>query len=235
MVELGTPADEAYRSLATNVRFSAVGRTRTVIAVTSASPGEGKTTLVANLARTLAAAGSKVAVISADLRRPSLGELFGVADENEGLTTVLLGESTLPESVRQIEVLPGVTMVFLPSGPVPANPPAILASAPMADVVKRIAAAGADIVLLDTAPLLPVSDTLVLAQHCDAVILSVVPQGTRKSHLVEAVNRLRRVDIDILGITLDGVTKQELGYYGFGEGDYGAKPQGKVSSTSPKG
>ncbi len=235
LVDVGSPAEEAYRSLAANVRFSTMGRKSTRILVTSAVPGEGKTTLVANLARTLALAGSRVAVVSADLRRPALGAIYGVDDTGDGLTSVLLGRSTLPETMRQVEVAPGTVVAILPAGPVPGNPPALLASPSMADVLTRLEGAGADVILLDSAPVLPVSDTLVLAQHCDGALLVVVPEVTKKSHLTQTVSRLRNVDTPIIGIALDGVTESALGqYYGIGYGGYGGAPPAAAQAPAPR-
>ena len=232
-VEAGSPAQEAYRSLATNIRFSAIGRSSTKIAVTSPSEGEGKTTVVANLARALADSGSKVAVVSADLRRPTLGEFFDIDEAEAGLTTVLLGDTPLLETATSVKCDPGVTLVFLAAGPIPGNPQAILGSPAMGDVITRLENAGADIILLDTAPILPVSDTLALVQHCDSVLLSIVPNGTKKTYLTEAVNRLRRVGTEILGISLDGVTEDALGYYGAGAGRYGARPADDETVVGP--
>lgn len=226
-VEGHSAAEEAYRALATNIRFAMIGRATTRIVVTSGSPGEGKTTLVANLARTLAIAGSKVVVVSADLRKPDLGECFGIDESESGLTSVLLGDALLPAAVRQVECMPGVNLLFLPAGPIPSNPQAVLASGAMGEVLARLESAGAEVILLDTAPVLPVADTLALMQHCHSVVLSVVPEATKRSDLKETVGRLRHIEAQILGISLDGVTKQMLGYYGLGAGVYGSREKSR--------
>jgi capsular exopolysaccharide synthesis family protein len=230
LVELGEAGDEAYRSLAANLRFSSMGRASTRILVTSAGPGEGKTTVVANLARTLVLAGSSVAVVSADLRRPALGPIFGVDDAGDGLTSVLLGRAPLPSVMHAVEVAPGNRLCLVPAGPLPGNPPAMLASPSMADVLAQLERAGADVVLLDTAPVLPVSDTLVLAQHCDGALVVAVPEVTKKSELAEAVAALRNVETPIIGIALDGVTRSGLDGYTSTDAEAHLAP---VTTTSP--
>ena len=216
LVAVGSRADEAYRTLATNLRFSALGRTTSTLAVTSAVPGEGKTTVVANLGRTLAASGARVVIVSADLRRPRIGSVFDIDETTTGLTSVLLGEVTLAEALRPLDVGAGLRMALLPSGPLPGNAPAILGSEAFAKILTRIEEAAADVILVDTAPVLSVSDSLVVAQQVDGVVVTAVPDLTKKSNLAEAVRRLRAVEAEIVGVVMNGVTDKTGNYYGYG-------------------
>ena len=216
LVAVGSRADEAYRTLATSIRFSAVGRTTSTLAVTSAIPGEGKTTVVANLGRALAASGARVVIVSADLRRPRIGSVFDIDETTTGLTSVLLGEVTLAEALRPLDVGAGLRMALLPSGPLPGNAPAILGSEAFAKILTRIEEAAADVILVDTAPVLSVSDSLVVAQQVEGVVVTAVPELTKKSNLVEAVRRLRAVEAEIVGVVMNGVTDKTGNYYGYG-------------------
>jgi capsular exopolysaccharide synthesis family protein len=240
LVAAGSAADDAYRGLATNILFSAEGRTTSRLAVTSASSGEGKTTVVANLGRTLAASGARVVIVSADLRRPRIGSVFDIDETAPGLTSVLLGEVSLGEALPPLDAGTGLRMALLPSGPLPGNAPAILGSAAFAKVLTRIEEAGADMILIDTAPVLPVSDTLVLAQQVDGLVVTAVPELTKKSNLAEAVRRLRAVEAEIVGVVMNGVTKKTGNYYGYSYGysdgyrqDFGNPAEVEGLSSSP--
>ncbi len=242
LVAAGSPADEAYRTLATNIRFSAEGSTTSRLAVTSATPGEGKTTVVANLGRTLAASGARVVIVSADLRRPRIGSVFGIDETATGLTSVLLGEVPLAEAVLPLDIGTGLHMALLPTGPLPGNAPAILGSEAFAKILTRLEEAGADMILIDTAPVLPVSDTLVVAQQVDGLVVIAVPELTKKSDLAEAVRRLRAVETEIVGVVMNGVTKKTGNYYGYGYGygysdgyrhDFGNPAEVEALSLSP--
>jgi capsular exopolysaccharide synthesis family protein len=145
LAEPTSPAAEAYRSLAANLRFATAGRVQT-IGITSAAAGEGKSTTVANLAIALSEGGRRVIAIDADLRRPGLHTLFG-ADNGDGLSSMLVSED-MPLPLVDTAA-PGVRL--LPSGPSPANPLEVLASRKL-DFVLSQASAQADFVVVDTAP-----------------------------------------------------------------------------------
>ena len=224
MVDPGTPAAEAYRGLCASVRFSSLGKQCHRIAVTSPLAGEGKTTIVANLARAVAEAGWNVVVVSTDLRRPRLGDLFDQDERERGVTSVLLGDAALADCVVPVSVDGGPTLAFLPAGPEPANPPALLGSEEFGTVLDQLERMGANLLLLDCPPVLPVSDTLAVAQQVDGVVVTAVPEQTRKRHLRDAVNRLKGVDAGILGLVLSGVSETARRYYkypSYGEDEYG--------------
>jgi Mrp family chromosome partitioning ATPase len=131
-------------------------------------------------------------------------------------------------------------MALLPTGPLPGNAPAILGSEAFAKILTRLEEAGADMILIDTAPVLPVSDTLVLAQQVDGLVVTAVPELTKKSNLAEAVRRLRAVEAEIVGVVMNGVTKKTGNYYGYSYGysdgyrqDFGNPAEVEGLSSSP--
>lgn len=208
--EPSSPAAEAYRTLRTSVQFLAVDRPTGVIQITSAGPGEGKTTTLANLAVTLARAGYRVVVVCCDLRRPRVHEFFGL-ENAVGLTSVLLGQLPL---ARAVQTVPGLDRLHvLASGPLPPNPSELLASRRTAEVLSQLRAAGY-IVLVDSPPLLPVTDGLVLAKRMDAVLLVAVSGLTTRKEATRSVELLQQVGAPLVGTVLNGVTADATyGYY----------------------
>lgn len=197
----GHPVAEAYRSLRTALEFLSVERDLTVIQVTSALSAEGKSTTVANLALALAGDGRTVAVICCDLRRPRLHKFFGV-DNQVGLTSVLAGLTPLHEAIRQAPHAPRVSI--LPSGPVPPNPSELL-SAPITTEVFKELRELADVVLVDTPPVLPVTDAAIVARYVDATVLIAAAGQTTVPHLGETVDRMRAIDAPLVGVVLNRV------------------------------
>ena len=217
---------EAYRTLRTSLRFSSIGTQRKTIVVTSSDQAEGKSTVVGNLAVTLADSGLRVVVVSADLRRPTIGAIFGLQDTQQGLTSVLVGDAKLAECLRPVPLASGHTLYVLPAGPLPSNPAELLGSRGMRDIVASIEQAGADYVLIDSPPVLPVSDALALAQFSDGVLVLTVANQTKKQHLAETLDRLHTVNADVVGVVINGVPTRGR-YYGgaygrYGDGAYGA-------------
>lgn len=245
LVPTKSPAAEAYRTLRTSLRFSQIGNQRKTLVVTSSDQSEGKSTVAANLAVTLAESGLRVVLVSADLRRPTLAEIFGVSESDKGLTTVLIGDASLAECLRPISLASGQSLYLLPAGPLPQNPAELLGSRGMRDVVAAIEQAGADYVLIDSPPVLPVSDAMALAQFADGVLLLAVANQTKQSHLAETLDRLRQVNADVVGVVVNGVpTRGRYGsYYGrYGYGgysyrqSYGSVEQGRNGKSSrPRG
>lgn len=206
LVQSGGPAAEAYRSLRTAVKFESMHRPMSTIQVTSALASEGKSTTVANLAVTFAEAGERVVVVCCDLRRPRIHEFFGLGN-NVGFTTALLEKTDLVRVSQRISDHPNVALVA--SGPPPPNPSELLSSAAAKKVLSDLKEL-ADIVLIDSPPVLPVTDAAILAQHVDATILTVAAGQTTSTELVETINRLRAVDAPLLGVVLNGVKEASL-------------------------
>jgi capsular exopolysaccharide synthesis family protein len=203
---------EAFRTVTTSLRFSDLGRKKRIIAVTSASMSEGKSTVTANLAVALAQGGRRVVAISGDLRRPSLAQFFGINDTEVGLTSVLVGDVPVSGAVVKVADPDATGLLILPVGPLPHNPAEILGSAAMKQMLDGLVAAGADYVLIDCPPILAVSDTLSVAEHVDGVIIVCVPGQTKSEDLADACGRLRQVGAEIIGVVANGVSEKRAKY-----------------------
>ena len=205
-----SPPAEAYRTLRTSIQFLGMDRPVRTVQITSPSAQEGKTTTLANLAVAMARAGRRVVVVCCDLRRPRVHEFFGL-DNTVGFTSVLLGELSLPQALQRV---PTVERLYvLPSGPLPPNPSELLSSRRTLDVLTSLRSDGG-LLLLDSPPILPVTDGLVLAQHVDATLLVTMAGSTSRKDAARAVEMLRQVDAPLVGAILNGV--KEEGHYGYG-------------------
>jgi polysaccharide biosynthesis transport protein len=214
LVEAGSPSAEAYRSLATSLRFSSVATGRRVLAITSAVGGEGKSTVAANLAIALAESGQRVVVVSADLRKPVLAGFFGKGELDVGLTSVLLGDATLNDALVPIKVDGSRGLYLLPSGPLPHNPTEMLSSSRATEVIANLREAGADFVLVDSPPVLPVADTLAITQLVDGMLVVVAAGESRDGNVARTVAKLRSVQADLVGLVLNGVSNDSsMGEY----------------------
>jgi succinoglycan biosynthesis transport protein ExoP len=209
VTEPTSPAAESYRSLRTSLQFARQEQQLRSVVVTSPGVGEGKTSTLANLGVVFAQAGERVVLVSCDLSRPRIGEFFGL-DEREGLTSVLLGERTLEEAVLPV---PGCDRLsLLPSGPVPPNPAELLNNARIRDIFSRLRD-HFDLVLIDSPPVLPVTDAAILAQYADATLMLAAAGQTRRADLHRAVEKLDQVGATIPGLVLNKVTRQTGRYY----------------------
>ena len=224
-MDLSTPIAEAYQGLQTSLRFSGAGKARRAIAITSPGSGEGKSTITANLAVMLAESGLNVAIVSADLRKPTIGRLFGVNERaTTGLSSVLIGDVTLAEAIMPVELASGRRLVLLPTGATPHNPAELLSAPEFGKVLKELEEMGADFVLVDCPPVLAVSDPLAVSQHVDGMIVVGFLGRTRKADLLETTNRLRQVDAEVLGTIVNGLPTRGPGSryayrYGYGVGE----------------
>ncbi|AKK30560.1 protein tyrosine kinase [Mycobacterium sp. EPa45] len=185
---------EAYRKLRTNLQFLAIENPPRVITITSATPCEGKTTTAINLALVLAAAHYKVALIEADMRRPFVRRYLGLTGE-AGLSTVLSGATTLKESLQTTRY-PGLTV--LTAGAVPPNPSELLGSSRMNDLLSELRVQF-DYVVLDTPPLLAVTDPAIVAANTDGVLILTRFGHTKRDQLTHAISSLHEVGAPILG------------------------------------
>lgn len=200
LTEPRSAAAEAYRTLRTNLTFfAALDRPIETLVVTSAAPDEGKCQVLANLAVTMAQGERRTILVDADLRRPSLHEVFGVSNER-GLTTMILDEQAV-DAPPLLDV--GVENLWLmPSGPLPPNPADILGSAKMEHVID-VLKERADIILFDAPPVVVVTDAAVLGTKVDGVLLVVSAGRTRRDHAERAKELLERVHVRILGAVLN--------------------------------
>ncbi len=210
-------AAESYHALATSLRFSSLGKEKRTILITSSVGEEGKTTVTANLAAVLAESGFRVVVVSADLRRPMLGELLHSAETEKGLTSAMLGDRELASCFVSVPLPSGKNIFVLPAGPLPHEPAVLLGSDAFGNVLEQIKRSQADFILVDCAPVLPVSDPVAASRHVDGVIVLALHGETRENELAETVNRLRQVDADIIGVVLNGVpvSRGRFDYYGY--------------------
>lgn len=200
---------EAFRALRTNLRFLGQSSAGRVFVITSANPGEGKTTTTVNLAAALMEGGARVAVVDCDLRRPAVAARLDM-DNNAGLTDVLIGRVELDDVLQPW----GATGTVLPTGPLPPNPADLLASAGMTEILAALAAAN-DYVIVDTPPLLPVTDAAVLAAASSGAIVVTAAGKSHTHELRDALAVLERADAHTLGIAVT-MTKTSHQQYGYG-------------------
>ncbi len=202
---------EAFRSLRTSLLLSTAGHPPKFIVITSATPSEGKTTAASNLAAILAQRDTRVLLIDGDLRRPNIHHRFGL-NGKVGLTTVLTGATMLEETVQHVTEIPNLDV--LPSGPVPPFPTEMLSSGAMEAILKRCGELY-DYVVIDSPPILSVTDGVILARQADAVVL-VVRHGKSSKHVVRrARDILLRAGAGITGIVLNAVDLNSPEYYGY--------------------
>jgi polysaccharide biosynthesis transport protein len=223
-------SSEAYRGLRTSIQFMALDKVTKVLQITSSSAGDGKTTTSANLAWTMAESGQRVVLVSCDLRRPRIHEFFGLPNDR-GFTSVLLGEAELKDVLLPIPNQPRLKV--LPSGPVPPNPSELLSSVKAHEIFKSLAAY-ADIVLVDSAPVLPVTDAAVLSKHADAIVLVVSVGLDGRRDVIRSVETLNQINAPIVGTVVNraGETDSYAYYnrgYGYSE-QYSDKAKGRKSS-----
>ncbi|WP_167829005.1 polysaccharide biosynthesis tyrosine autokinase [Streptomyces sp. MZ04] len=211
-----SPRAEAFRRLRTNLQFAQVGERPRIISVTSSLPGEGKTNTAANLAVSLARAGIATCLVDADLRRPCLAGTFGLV-QDAGLTSVLIGQAPAADVMQQATA----GLAVLTSGPMPPNPTELLSSARMGEVLQELAAAY-EAVIVDTAPLLPVADTVGLAPLTQGTLLVVRASKTSREQVRTAVDSLRNVGARPLGAVFSMAEVAKGGYGSYGT--YGELP-----------
>jgi tyrosine-protein kinase len=247
LVMLDEPAGlaaEAFRVLRTNLEFAALGHDVRTVMITSAVAQEGKSTTIANLAIALARGGQDVVLVDLDLRRPYLERFFDLGDR-PGVTQVVLGRSTLEDAFYDVTIAQarpsarlrpqfdlshengdGAAAIrgrlrVLGAGPIPPDPGEFVASAALSGVLEELRES-ADIVLVDSPPLLQVGDAMVLSAKVDAIILATRMEKVRRPMLAEVRRVLETAPARKLGFVVTGAEAEEgygLGYgYGYGYG-----------------
>ncbi len=199
---------EAYGMLRTNVRFSTLGKTMQVLLVTSSNAGEGKSTTAANLAAAVAETGKKVALVDADLRRPSLHLAFGL-ENRVGLTTALLKDTPVLSDV--FRPAPYSTLRLMTSGPLPPNPAELLDWEGFDALLERLKR-DVDLVVLDSPPVLAVADARILASKADATIFVIDSGRTRAGAVKKAIQALTAANATVIGVVLNKVRKSSSSY-----------------------
>jgi len=200
-------ASEAFRVLRTNLQFMGLDKPLKSILVTSATPGEGKSTVVANLAVAFAQTGAQVCLVDADLRRPMVAKIFGM-DNWAGMTTAVVSG---PEGAIRKSSVNGLSLVT--SGPIPPNPAELLGSGKMEKFLRELEAQF-DMVLIDTPPVLAVTDAAVLAPKVGGVLMVTRSGQVARQQVIRARAALEAVKANVLGAVLDGVEAEGRdGYY----------------------
>lgn len=203
-----SPISEAFRTLRTNVQFTSVDTETKKIMVTSAGPREGKSSTVANLAVSIAQTGKTVLIIDADLRNPTQHKLFSL-DNREGLSMALVQDQDYRNYVKGTAVN---GLQVLTGGPVPPNPAELLGSKRMKRLMEE-ASRQFDMILIDTPPVIAVTDAAVIAQDVDGVILVLASGEVNKDYAQRAKEQLDKVGAKILGAVLNKADMQTSDYY----------------------
>lgn len=211
-----SPEAETYRGLRTSLQFIGVDRPLQLVQITSASPGEGKTTTLANLGVAFARAGHRVLLVDCDLRRPRLHSFFGLPNDR-GFTSAILGDHDILDVVQTVPDCP--RLAVLPSGPVPPNPSELLSTQAAENLLVRLAER-VDYVLIDSPPLLPVSDARILSRYVDGTMLIATVEKTSKRSLARALELLEQVDAPLVGVVLNGLDADAAYAAGYGTSSY---------------
>jgi receptor protein-tyrosine kinase len=211
-------AIEPYRALRTAIRFLDPDLPLRTLLITSATPGDGKTTTAASLAVAFALGGERVIVVDGDLRRAKLADFYGL-ESGAGLTTVVMRKVPLAEALQPV----GDSLEVLASGELPPNPAEILGSQTMTNLLGALSER-CDIVIVDTPPVLPVTDAVVLSTQVDGVIMVARYGKTLRHAAAEAVRRLDAVGANVVGFVLNAIPPADSrDYYA----DYSYTPRGR--------
>ena len=209
-----SPRAEAFRTLRTNLQFVDAANHPRSIVFTSSVPGEGKTTTTANLAITMAAGGARICVVEGDLRRPRLLDYMGM-DGSLGLTNVLIGQADLGDVLQQFA---NSSVYVVGAGSVPPNPSELLGSAAMIETLRELESRF-DVVIIDTPPLLPVTDAAVLSTIAGGTVVVVGAGRVDRDHLAKSLQSLDAVKSRVLGLVLNLIpTKGSDAYYNYRDG-----------------
>jgi len=201
VAEPRSPIAEAFRSLRTNLQFTSVDRPLRTLLITSPTPSEGKSTLAVNLSAVLAQSGRSVMLVDADMRRPMLHKRLEVSNRS-GLSDLFVQQHIdLTTAVRSTGIK-GVSVVA--SGAIPPNPAELVGSAKMGDILEHLQM-HSDIVVIDSPPVTPVTDAVVLSQHVDGVLLVVRAGETSLGACKQAVEQLRHVGANVIGIVVNDI------------------------------
>ncbi|MPQ33294.1 polysaccharide biosynthesis tyrosine autokinase [Clostridium estertheticum] len=225
--EPNSPMSESYRTLRTNIQFSSFDKKIKTLLLTSSGPGEGKTTTSSNLAMVMAQGGNKTLLIDCDQRKPQVHKVFGFSNE-KGLSNMLVSDD---EDDGEINMNIGIhetvqpNLHVLTSGTRPPNPAELLGSAKMKNFIEELKKTY-DYIILDTPPIILVTDAQILAQYTDGCLLVVSSKEAERDAAVKAKGLLDKVNAKILGIVLNKVDLKKKGYYNY-EYKYGETIKGE--------
>jgi non-specific protein-tyrosine kinase len=204
-----SPIAERFRSLRTSIQFASVDKPLRTLLVTSPAPGDGKTTVAANLAVAVAQGSHRVALVDADLRRPSLHKAVSVPNTG-GMSDLFVQPKVFLNGSMQATLTDGLQV--LTGGQRPPNPAELMGSDRMLDILGAVAQE-ADLVIIDSPPVTSVTDAVVLAPRVDGVVLVVRPGMTKLAAAREAILDLRRAGANVLGLVVNGVKAEDAQYY----------------------
>ncbi len=200
-----SPVSEAYRSLRTNIHFANLDRPNKAILVSSSATKEGKSTTAANLAITIAQMGSKTLLVDSDLRRPAIHNFFKM-ERSYGLTNYLIGTLNFDEVIKKSDIN---NLDIITCGDIPPNPSEMLASKAMRNFIEE-AKKRYDMVLLDSPPIIAVTDAAILSTRVDGVILVIASGFVNRREVQRAITLLRNVNSRILGVLLNGLDIKKI-------------------------
>jgi succinoglycan biosynthesis transport protein ExoP len=208
---------EAFRLVQANTRYFKTDHPVRSIVVTSADPGDGKTTLAWNLAAAAASGGTRVLLVEADLRQPCIAARYGLSNA-VGLSQVLTGRGGLSDVVQHVPVVyrrngegPDLGMDVVVAGPEPANPTDLVASERMRDTIEQ-GERLYDLVVIDTPPVAVISDAIPLLRHVGGVVVVSYLGRTTRERVGRLLEQLRNLDVDVLGVVANGAPRTEQGY-----------------------
>lgn len=204
-----SPVAEAFRSLRTNIQFASVDKPLRTLLVTSPSPQDGKSTVAVNLGVSLAQSGYKVALVETDLRRPQVHKRLGLSNRDGISGMFVQSKIVLNGALRETSI---DNLFALTSGALPPNPSELLGSEKMYEILNLVGER-ADIMLLDSPPVMAVTDAAVLAPRVDGVLLVVKPGSTKLAACRQAIDQLQRVGANILGVVLNDVEMNRSRYH----------------------
>lgn len=204
LVNPQSPIAEQYRTIRTNLQFTSLGADLRSIVVTSASPGEGKSTTASNLAIVYAQLGKRVLLMDCDMRKPTAHFTFQLPGQL-GLSTILAKRTTLERSIQSTQV---PKLHLLPAGPIPPNPSELLASPMMKTLLEELEQSY-DMVIIDAPPLIQVADSQIVASEADGTILVISCENSNRDYVIKAKEKLELSGANLLGIVLNKREKGE--------------------------
>ena len=222
VTEPNSPMSESYRTLRTNIQYSSFDKRVKTILVTSSGPGEGKTTTSSNLAVVMAQGGNKTILIDCDQRKPQVHRVFKLSNST-GLSNMLVKENEMQVGIQKTDV---PNLHVLTAGTRPPNPAELLGSAKMKTFVDLLEK-NYDFIILDTPPIVMVTDAQILAQYTDGCLLVISSGEAERDAAIKAKSLLDKVNAKILGVVLNKVDSSKKGYYHY-QYEYGNNGKVKV-------
>ena len=222
VAEPNSPMSEAFRTLRTNIQYSSIDNKIKTVLITSSGPGEGKTTTSSNLAVVMAQGGNKTILIDCDQRKPNVHRMFKLSNES-GLSNMLVKENEMKIGIKQTEI---PNLHILTAGTRPPNPAELLNSEKMRNFVKQLKEEY-DFIILDTPPIVMVTDAQIVAQYTDGCLLVISSGEAERDAVIKAKGLLDKVNAKILGVVLNKVDSTKKGYYHY-QYEYGENGKDKV-------